>query len=62
VKYKLTKTEKINPIEPPCKKTIYITQAEALEAIEHMKGIHRIELSTYQCSLCGYWHLTSKKK
>lgn len=60
VKQKLSKTGKITPIEPPCKKTIYTSQADADEAVKHLKEIRCIELSTYHCSICGFWHLTSK--
>jgi rubrerythrin len=60
VKPKLSKTEKIAPIEPLCKKTIYASQAEAEEAIRYMKEIRWVELNSYHCSVCGFWHLTSK--
>jgi hypothetical protein len=60
VKYKLSKIEKIYPIEPPCKKTMYRTKADALEAIRYVNENRRIELSAYQCEICGFWHLTSK--
>jgi hypothetical protein len=60
MKYRLSKNEKIQPLSPRCKKTIYDTKADALEAIKHVEGIRRIELSAYQCTVCGFWHLTSR--
>jgi hypothetical protein len=60
VKHKLSKTDKIIPIEPPCKKTIYKSKEEAQEAIKYMKEIRVVELNCYHCSICGFWHLTSK--
>ncbi|MGC1390805.1 MAG: hypothetical protein WA816_07185 [Bacteroidales bacterium] len=60
MKQKLSKKERISPIEPPCRKTIYNSQADALEAIKYMKEIRIVELKAYQCSFCGFWHLTSK--
>jgi hypothetical protein len=52
---------KIYPIEPPCKKTIYNSLIEAKESIVYLqenKGVK--DLSAYKCSICGFWHLTSK--
>jgi alanyl-tRNA synthetase len=60
VKHRVSKTDKINPIEPPCRKAMYNSQADALEAIKYMTEIRVVELKTYQCSVCGFWHLTSK--
>jgi predicted Zn-ribbon and HTH transcriptional regulator len=62
VKYKLSKKENIKPIAPPCKKTIYDSMADALEAIKHAEEVRRVELKPYQCTICGFWHLTSVKK
>ena len=61
MKYKLTKQEKIYPIEPPCKKTMYKSKEDAQEAIEWVVSGKRVNLDTYHCSVCGFWHLTSIK-
>ena len=61
MKYKPYRTRKIDPIESPCKKTIYYSFAEAKESIDYLrenKGVKK--LSAYKCSMCGFWHLTSK--
>jgi hypothetical protein len=61
MKYKQFRIRKINPIEAPCKKTIYNSLAEAKESIAYLeenKGVR--DLSAYKCSICGFWHLTSK--
>jgi hypothetical protein len=61
MKYKPSRTRKINPIESPCKKTMYNSFAEAKESIDYLqenKGIKK--LSAYKYSVCGFWHLTSK--
>jgi hypothetical protein len=60
VKYKLSKIEKIYPVEPPCKKTMYKTKADAQEAIKYVNEIRSVELNAYLCTICGFWHLTSK--
>jgi len=60
MKYKLPKTEKIVPIQPSCKKTIYDTKADAEEAIRYVTENRRVNLSAYKCTICGFWHLTSK--
>jgi hypothetical protein len=61
MKYKPSRTRKIYPIESPCKKTMYNSLADAKELIEYLqenKGVRG--LSAYKCSICGFWHLTSK--
>jgi alanyl-tRNA synthetase len=40
---------------------MYYSQADALEAIKYMKEIRVVELRPYHCSICGFWHLTSKE-
>lgn len=58
MKYKLTKREKIYPIEPPCKKTMYDSKEDAMEAMKFVMSDKWVKLETYQCSVCGFWHLT----
>jgi hypothetical protein len=61
MKSKPFRPRKIDPIEPPCKKTIYYSLIEAKESIVYLqenKGVK--DLSAYKCSICGFWHLTSK--
>jgi hypothetical protein len=57
-----SRKRKINPLEAPCKKTIYSSLADAVESIEYLKENKFVtNLSAYKCSICGFWHLTSKK-
>ena len=61
MKSKFSRTRKIDPIETPCKKTIYTSLIEAKESITYLqenKGAK--DLSAYKCTICGFWHLTSK--
>jgi hypothetical protein len=61
--YKVSITKKINPIEPICKKTMYNSIEEAQDMIRYIKenrGVQKIQ--AYQCTVCGFWHLTSKSK
>jgi hypothetical protein len=61
MKSKLSRISKIDPIETPCKKTIYNSLIEAKESIVYLqenKGAK--DLSAYKCTICGFWHLTSK--
>jgi hypothetical protein len=61
MKNKVSSIKKISPIESPCKKTIYNSFTDAKESIDYLlenKGVK--DLSAYKCSVCGFWHLTSK--
>lgn len=61
MKYKPSRVKKINPVETPCKKTMYNSLIEAKESIGYLKESKWVkDLSAYKCSVCGYWHLTSK--
>jgi hypothetical protein len=61
--YKLSDIKKIQPVDPPCKKTIYYSLEEAQEMIRYIKENRSIrELYAYKCNICGFWHLTSKSK
>ena len=62
MKYKLSKKEKIYPVEPPCRKTMYNSKKDAIEAIAFVTSTRRVDLEAYQCKVCGFWHLTSVKK
>ena len=61
MKYKPFRIRKIYPFESRCKKTVYNSFNEAKASIDYLqenKGIRN--LSAYKCSVCGFWHLTSK--
>ena len=61
MKYKPSRLRKIYPIESPCKKTMYNSLIDVKESIGYLqenKGAK--DLSAYKCSMCGFWHLTSK--
>jgi len=61
--YKFSNIKKINPIELPCKKTMYNSPEEANDMIRYINGNRVIrEIDTYKCTFCGFWHLTSKSK
>jgi hypothetical protein len=61
MKYKPSPIRKIYPIESPCKKTMYSSLPEAKESIEYLQDNKGAKsLSAYKCSVCGFWHLTSK--
>jgi hypothetical protein len=61
MKYKTSHNKKIYPIESPCKKAIYKSLIDANESIEHLQKTKFVkDLSAYKCSVCGFWHLTSK--
>ena len=64
MKYKLPKTEKISPIQPPCKKTIYDTKADAVEAIRYMTENRACEsecISNAQYAGSGISHPNNRK-
>jgi hypothetical protein len=59
--YNLSKNIKPDPIKPPCKKKIYYSQDEANEMAVHIRETRSIrEINVYRCTVCGFWHLTSK--
>jgi hypothetical protein len=61
MKYKPSRERKVFPIESPCRKTMYNSLADAKESMDYLlanKGVK--ELSAYKCTVCGFWHLTSK--
>ncbi|MBK7711133.1 MAG: hypothetical protein IPJ37_09440 [Bacteroidales bacterium] len=59
--YKLSNIKKVTPIEPVCKKAIYKSPAEAQDTIRHIKENRGVkDIRVYQCTICGFWHLTSK--
>jgi len=61
VAYKLSNIKKPEPVDPPCKKTIYNSQEEAEDAIRYInENRSGRELRAYKCITCGFWHLTSK--
>jgi hypothetical protein len=61
--YKLSNIKKIDPIELPCKKKAYISPEEAKDMVSYIKENRRVqEINVYKCSICGFWHLTSKSK
>jgi hypothetical protein len=61
--YKRSNIKNINPIQPACKKAIYSTQEEALDMIAHINVTRVVrEISAYKCTICGFWHLTSRTK
>jgi hypothetical protein len=61
--YKIPKKNNINPIEPPCRKTIYYSQQEAEEMIKYIKESRIVrDIRVYKCTICGFWHLTSKSE
>ncbi len=61
--YKLSTKKKVDPVEPPCKKTMYNSFEEAQDMIQYIReNRNGRELYTYKCMNCGFWHLTSKTK
>jgi hypothetical protein len=61
--YKFSKIKKISPLDPPCRKTIFNSYDDAQDMIKYIRenrGGH--EINAYKCTICGFWHLTSKSK
>jgi len=40
----------------------YYTEYDAEEGAAYVLSQHRHDLSPYECSECGYWHLSPKKR
>jgi hypothetical protein len=61
--YRLSNKKDINPIEPPCRKTIYNSPEDAQDMIKYIRESRSVkEIHAYKCKSCGFWHLTSKSK
>jgi len=59
--FKKSNLKRTNPVEPPCRKTMYNSHDEALDMIRYIKENREgKDLRAYKCSVCGFWHLTSK--
>jgi hypothetical protein len=59
--FKISNKPGIAPIEPPCRKTIYTSREEAEAAIAYIREKRRVrEIHAYKCTICRFWHLTSK--
>ena len=60
--YKLT-NKNISPVNPPCRKTIYNSLEEAQDMIRYISEKRGgREIRAYKCTVCGFWHLTSRTK
>jgi len=58
---KNSKIKNISPLEPSCKKAVYNSPEEAQDMIRHINESRVIrEIRAYKCTICGFWHLTSK--
>ena len=58
--YKLPYKKKIDPVTPPCKKTMYNSLEDAQDMIQYkLDNRGGRELRAYKCRTCGFWHLTS---
>jgi hypothetical protein len=61
--YKYSNKKDINPLEPPCRKTIYNSPEDAQDMVRFIKENRNVrEIKAYRCTICGFWHLTSKSK
>lgn len=59
--YKYSKSNKPDPLQPSCRKKIYNTPEEAREMIDFINENRVVRhIHAYKCSVCGFWHLTSK--
>jgi hypothetical protein len=61
--YKFSNNKNIDPIGPACRKAIYNSPEEAQDMINYIKETRRVrEIKAYKCTICGFWHLTSRTK
>jgi len=61
--YRPSGKEKIPSIQPPCKKAIYNSIEDAQAMIGYIaENRTGREIHPYKCTVCGFWHLTSKSK
>jgi hypothetical protein len=55
------KIKTISPLELPCRKKMYNSREEADDMIRYiMENRVAHEIRAYKCSICGFWHLTSR--
>lgn len=58
----ISKKKKPDPLETPCKKTMYYSPEEAQDMIDYIiENRGGPDLHSYKCSVCGFWHLTRKQ-
>lgn len=63
MKYRPSKGERTNPIEPLCRKEAYFTLEDAQDMIRHINETRVTKnIRAYRCDVCGFWHLTSRGK
>jgi hypothetical protein len=63
VAYKPSQFKSVRPMGPSCKKAMYHSREEAEDMIRYIRESRVTrDLQTYQCPVCGLWHLTSKTK
>jgi hypothetical protein len=61
MRYRSVNKKKVDEINPVCKKAIYHSKAEAEDMIRHITETRETrEIKAYRCSVCGFWHLTSR--
>jgi hypothetical protein len=61
--YKSSRKTKIEPIGLFCRKTPYNSLEEAQDMIRYINETRVTrEIRAYKCSICGFWHLTSRKE
>jgi hypothetical protein len=61
--YKNSNSKKIHPIGVPCRKAIYNSPEDAQDMLNHIRETRRVrEIQVYKCTVCGFWHLTSRTK
>lgn len=61
--YRRSDKTKIPPVEPVCKKAMYNSLEDARAMINHINENRIVrEIRAYKCSICGFWHLTSKSE
>lgn len=59
--YRSHKIKNIPPFEPSCRKTVYYSLEEAQDMINHINETRVVKaIRAYKCTICGFWHLTSK--
>ena len=63
MRYKTVARKNVDPFLLPCIKTIYQTREDAEDMIRHIAETRTgREIRAYRCDVCGFWHLTSRKK
>lgn len=63
MEYRSQRRKNITPLETSCRKEMYNSREDAEDMIRFINENYTgREINAYKCPVCGFWHLTSRKR